>query len=215
MIATAAPVAFVTNVNEWMSQRHPDERIAWHNGVVTAKPARRTDLTPAGRLEEVRLRQVLGYQLAQAALVTDAIFRDQVGRPLELGPVEYTVLTLIAENPGGSLARLARALAVTPPHITALVDRLEARGLVARNASDADRRAQVLSVTRTGAALVRKATGLIIAAENAVLPLSPGEQAILAELLHKVACGRENRSAAAEQEREASGRGDAERLGRA
>ena len=135
---------------------------------------RRTDLTPAGRLEEVRLQRVLGYQLAQAALVTDAIFREQVGRPLELGPVEYTVLTLIAENPGGSLARLARALSVTPPHITALVDRLEARGLVARNASDADRRAQVLSVTRAGAALVRKATGLILAAENAALPLSSG-----------------------------------------
>ena len=182
---------------------------------MTAKRARRTDLTPAGRLEEVRLQRVLGYQLAQAALVTDAIFREQVGRPLELGPVEYTVLTLIAENPGGSLARLARALSVTPPHITALIDRLEARGLVARNASDADRRAQVLSVTRAGAALVRKATGLILAAENTGLPLSLGEQAILAELLHKVACARENRAAAEEPEREASRRGDAEKLGRA
>ena len=160
---------------------------------MTARRDRRTDLTPAGRLEEVRLQRVLGYQLAQAALVTDAIFREQVGRPLEIGAVEYTVLTLIAENPGGSLARLARALSVTPPHITALVDRLESRGLVARNASDADRRAQVLSVTRTGAALVRKATSLILAAENAALPLTSGEQAILAELLHKVACARDMR----------------------
>jgi DNA-binding MarR family transcriptional regulator len=181
---------------------------------MTAKRAGRTDLTPAGRLEEVRLQRVLGYQLAQAALVTDAIFRDQVGGPLELGPVEYTVLTLIAENPGGSLARLARALAVTPPHITALVDRLDARGLVSRNASDADRRAQVLSVTRSGAALVRKASSLIIAAENAVLPLSPGEQTILAELLHKVACARANRSAAEEPERQPSRQGDTRKSSR-
>jgi len=163
---------------------------------MTATRRTRADLTPAGRPEEVRLRQVLGYQLARAALVTDAIFREQVGRPLDLGPVEYAVLTLIAENPGGSLARLARALSVTPPHITALVDRLEARGLVARNASDADRRARVLSVTRAGAALVRQATGRIIAAEHAALPLSPGEQAILAELLQKVAGARESRSVA-------------------
>jgi DNA-binding MarR family transcriptional regulator len=182
---------------------------------MTARRDSRADRTPAGRLEEVRLQKVLGYQLAQAAIVTDAIFRAQVGRLLDLGPVEYTVLTLIEENPGGSLARLARALAVTPPHITALVDRLEARGLVARVASDADRRARVLSVTRTGAQLVRKATSRILAAENAALPLTPGEQAILAELLHKVACARENRSAVEEAEREASGQADAAKLSRA
>jgi len=151
----------------------------------------RKDLTPAGRLEEARLQQVLGYQLAQASIVTDAIFRDQVGKPLSLGRVEYTVLTLVAENPGGSLARIARALAVTPPHITALVDRLESRGLVARSASDSDRRSQVLSVTRRGAELVHKATGRILGAESAILALTPGEQAMLAELLHKVACARD------------------------
>ena len=151
----------------------------------------RKDLTPAGRLEEARLQQVLGYQLAQASIVTDAIFRGEVGKPLSLGPVEYTVLTLVAENPGGSLARIARALSVTPPHITALVDRLESRGLVARSASDSDRRSQVLSVTRRGAELVRKATDRILAVESATLALSRGEQAMLAELLHKVACARD------------------------
>ncbi|MFL6692301.1 MAG: MarR family winged helix-turn-helix transcriptional regulator [Ramlibacter sp.] len=151
----------------------------------------RQDLTPAGSLEEARLQQVLGYQLAQANIVTDAIFRSEVEQSLELRPVEYTVLTLIAENPGGSLARLARALSVTPPNITALVDRLEGRGLVQRSASAHDRRAQVLAVTRKGADLARKATDRIIAAERTALALSAGEQAILAELLHKVACARE------------------------
>jgi DNA-binding MarR family transcriptional regulator len=182
---------------------------------MTAKHDGRADRTPAGRLEEVRLQQVLGYQLAQAAIVTNNIFRTQVGGPLDLGTVEYTVLTLIAENPGGSLAQLARALAVTPPHITALVDRLEGRGLVARNASDADRRARVLSVTRTGAELVRQATSRILAAEHGVLPLSPGEQAILAELLHKVACARESQTVAKGEERVASVRGNAKKLSRA
>jgi DNA-binding MarR family transcriptional regulator len=147
-------------------------------------------LTPAGRLEEARLQMVLGYQLAQASIVTDAIFDKEAGGPLELRPVEYTVLTLIAENPGGSPAQLARALAVTPPHITAIVDRLVARGLVQRKASAEDRRAQILNVSRTGAELVRKATERIVAAERAALALTAGEQAILAELLHKVACAR-------------------------
>lgn len=154
------------------------------------RKAARPDLTPAGRLEEAHLQQVLGYQLAQAAIVTDALYSASVGQPFELRPVEYTVLTLIAENPGGSQAQLARALAVTAPNITAIVDRLEARALIARSQSDRDRRAQVLHTTAKGASLVRKSTQLILDAEKAALGLTPGEQAMLAELLHKVACVR-------------------------
>jgi DNA-binding MarR family transcriptional regulator len=157
---------------------------------MTQKRSARLDLTPAGRMEEASLQKVLGYQLAQAAIVTDAIFLEQVGEPFKLRPVEYTVLTLIAENPGGSLVRLARALSVTPPNISTMVDRLEGKGLVARQASEEDRRAQVLHVTAKGADLVRKATQRIVAAESASLPLTAGEQAILAELLHKVAMAR-------------------------
>ena len=155
------------------------------------KRAPRREMTPAGRLEEARLQAVLGYQLAQASIVTDAIFKEQVGQPFDLRPVEYTVLTLIAENPGGSLARLARALSVTAPHITALVDRLEAKGLVARTASKKDRRAQVLHATAKGNELVRETTQRIVTAEKIALALTPGEQTILAELLHKVACARD------------------------
>ena len=164
-------------------------RAVGHNRAMARRS--REDLTPAGRLEEARLKTVLGYQLAQASIVTDSIFRAEVGDPLELRPVEYTVLTLVAENPGGSLARIARALSVTPPHVTAIVDRLEGRGLLARTASDSDRRSQLLSVTRRGADLVRKATDRILAAEHRMLALTAGEQAILAELLHKVACVRD------------------------
>ena len=158
---------------------------------MTTQRASAPTLTPAGRLDEARLHAVLGYQLAQATIVTDTLFRMAVGEPLALKPVEYTVLMLIAENPGGSAARLARALSVTPPHITALLDRLQERGLVERKASDEDRRAQVLSVTRKGAELARKATDRILTAERATCGLTAGEQAILAELLHKVACARD------------------------
>jgi len=153
-------------------------------------PRTRKDLTPAGRLEEAGLRSVLGYQLAQAAIVADAVFDAEVGHRLKLSRVEYTVLTLAAENPGGSLARIARALCVTPPHVTAVVDRLEARSLVTRKPSHEDRRTQTLNATDAGMALARKATERILAAERQ-LPLSVGEQAILAELLHKVACARD------------------------
>lgn len=154
------------------------------------KRSARADQTPAGRLEEARLQAVLGYQLAQAAIVTSEIFMQHAGEPFSLRPVEYTVLTLIAENPGGSLARVARALAVTAPNITVMVDRLEARGLVRREQSAEDRRSQVLHTTPKGAELVRRATERIIDAEQSLLQLTPGERVMLLELLHKVACAR-------------------------
>lgn len=155
----------------------------------TARAAR-SDLTPAGRLEEAGLQAVLGYQLAQAAIVTQELFTRHVGEPFGLRPVEYTVLTLIHENPGGSLAQLARALAVTAPNITNIVDRLESRGWIARAQSEQDRRSQVLRTSAKGATLVRQATRQIQEAERSALPLTPGERAMLLELLHKVACAR-------------------------
>ena len=161
-----------------------------HNTPMPHKRIARAEQTPAGRLDEARLQSVLGYQLAQAAIVTGDLFTTHAGEPFGLRPVEYTVLTLVAENPGGSLARLARALAVTAPVITVMVDRLEARGLLAREQSAEDRRSQVLHTTAKGAELVRKATERIIAAEKASLPLTAGEHAMLLELLHKVACAR-------------------------
>lgn len=156
------------------------------------RPPPRADVTPAGQLDEARLHHVLGYQMAQATIVTSAAFLRSAGQPFELRPVEYTLLALIAENPGGSLARLARALAVTAPNITMWVDKLEARGLVRRAPSATDRRSQVLEATPQGAALAREATQRILQAEQQALAeaLSPAEQAILVELLHKVACAR-------------------------
>lgn len=157
-----------------------------------AKRNARPDVTPAGRLAEAKLHFVLGYQLAQASIVTHELFLRHAGKPFGLRPVEYTVLTLIAENPGGSLARLARALAVTAPNITAIVDRLEAKGWIARTRSQDDRRSQLLHATPQGDELVRKATqGIVEAERGALSQLSPGEQMILVELLHKVACARQ------------------------
>jgi DNA-binding MarR family transcriptional regulator len=156
----------------------------------------RPDVTPAGRLDEARLHHVLGYQMAQATIVTNTVFMAHAGEPFGLRPVEYTLLTLIVENPGGSLARLARALAVTAPNITMWIDKLEARGLVRRQQSPTDRRAQLLQATPEGEALARQATQSILEAERAALTtLSPAEHAMLVELLHKVACARSDGAA--------------------
>jgi DNA-binding MarR family transcriptional regulator len=161
------------------------------------KRAPRTQATPAGHLIEAKLHHVLGYQLAQASISTASVFTQLVGEPFGLRPVEFTVLSLINENPGSSLARLAQALAVTAPNITMWIDRLEERGLVQRERSETDRRAQHLDVTPKGRQLVAKATKQLHDGERELLAhLSEGERTILIELLHKVACSRPAKPAA-------------------
>lgn len=156
-----------------------------------APPPRDDSTTPAGRLDEAGLHGLIGYQLAQAAIATGQVFKERVADRFDLRPVEYTVMTLIKENPGGSAARLAQALAVTPPNITMWLDRLVQRGYAHRSPSTTDRRAQVLALTPEGDRVAALATRLLLEGEREALShLSAGERGILVELLHKVALGR-------------------------
>jgi DNA-binding MarR family transcriptional regulator len=148
--------------------------------------------TPAGRLVESGLQNILGYQIAQAAITTDAVFSQQAGQALGLRRVEYTILMLIRENPACTSGRLVRALDVTAPNITMWIDKLEQRGLVRRAQSASDRRANHLELTPEGEALAQEATRRLIEGEAETLAarLTPGERGILLELLHKVALCR-------------------------
>lgn len=148
------------------------------------------DRTPQARLAEAGMHGIVGYQLAQAAIVTSQVFRDRVGE-LGLGQVEFTVLALVHGNPDVSARQLARALAVTPPNVAAFVERLASRGLIERIRSESDGRVQHLRATQEGAALVERSVQQLVEGEQAALStLTPAERAMLVELLHKVALAR-------------------------
>ena len=143
------------------------------------------------KLREIKLHHVLSFQLAQASIVGDALFMKHVGHTLDLRQAEYTLLALVTENPASTSAKLAKALSVTAPNITAWVDRLEASGLLRRERSESDRRAQMLYATQKGKQLVNSAmTKLLKAEKDALKSLSNIEQTTLIELLHKVAALR-------------------------
>jgi DNA-binding MarR family transcriptional regulator len=152
------------------------------------KPEATSDLTPDGRLEEGVMAPIVGYQIAQATVTTNQVFDAVMTTGPGLRAVEFTVLALVQANPRLTAGQLAKALAVTPPNITMWLDRLEARGMVERERSTTDRRAQHVRATRLGASTADKAARLLVAAEQeALAPLTPGERAMLMELLHKVA----------------------------
>jgi DNA-binding MarR family transcriptional regulator len=154
------------------------------------------DRTPQARMAEAALRGVVGYQLAQAAIVTTQVFTGAVGDKSRLRPVEYTMLALIHANPDVTARQLARGLAVTPPNIAIWLDRLQSRGLIRRSRSEVDARLQHIRATAAGAALARDATRRLIEGEAlALTTLSAAERAMLVELLHKVALARKRTAA--------------------
>lgn len=154
-------------------------------------PAQRT---PQAQLSEAGLRGIVGYQLAQASIVTDKVFEDTVGGSMGLRPVEFTILALVQANGGVAARQLARALAVTPPNVAVWLDRLESRGLIERERSAADGRLQHICISADGGALVSRAANALLEAEQLMLAgLSAAERAMLVELLHKAAQARQRR----------------------
>jgi DNA-binding MarR family transcriptional regulator len=154
-------------------------------------PLPEAERTPLARLSEAAIHGIVGYQIAQAGIVTDQVFDEQVARSGGLRRVEFTILALVQGNPDVSARQLARALAVTPPNIAIWLDRLETRGLVLRTRSTRDARVQHIRLTRAGAALADRSLQRVREGEQAALStLSTAERAMLVELLHKVAMSR-------------------------
>jgi len=139
-------------------------------------------------LDDRRMRRLLGYQIALAAIPTGQVFETRIGAPLQLKRVEYTILVLVDSNADTTQKQLSRALRVSVPYLTVTIDRLRERGLLTRVPNEVDRRSQFIRLTREGAALLKKADAIAEGMEGELLSvLTPAERAMLFELLHKVA----------------------------
>lgn len=134
------------------------------------------------------LSDVVGYHLAQAAVVTYDLFERHVGQPFGLRKVEYSLLMLLLANGPLVPKRLARTLTLSNPNLTLLLDRLQERGLLRRERNERDRRSQNIVLTEAGTSLARDAAAAAQPMERELLDrLSPAERAMLIELLKKAA----------------------------
>lgn len=146
------------------------------------------ECTPHGGLGEGAIHRLLGYRLAQAAVVTTHVFEREVGEPLALRPVEFTILQLVHENPLAGPSHLSKALDISRPGVKQWLDRLEGRKLLRREPHETDGRAHKLQLTREGEQLLGTAVDKLLKADEELLcRLSTGEQHMLIELLKKVA----------------------------
>jgi DNA-binding MarR family transcriptional regulator len=101
------------------------------------------------------LPSLLGYQLRLAQRAIFADFADSLG-DLEVSPGLFGMLVVIEANPGLKQAQLAKAAHLDRSSLVPALDKLEARGLVTRRASEHDRRVNGLWLTEAGSALLKK-----------------------------------------------------------
>jgi DNA-binding MarR family transcriptional regulator len=138
-------------------------------------------------LDTSYLETLLGYNARRAALTVIAVFLKRM-EPLGLRPVDFSVLTLIAHNPGATSRQICSALDILPPNLVGMLKSLQTRGLVVRRPHPSDGRAQGLHLTPQGAALQAQAQAEAsrLEREDVGLPLSPAELDTLIGLLQRV-----------------------------
>jgi DNA-binding MarR family transcriptional regulator len=132
------------------------------------------------------LQSLVGYNARRAALaVIDEFLRRM--KPFDLRPVDFSVLSVIAHNPGVTSRQLCAALGLLPPNLVAPLNSFEQRGLIERRDHPNDGRAWGLHLTGTGQQLMAEAEKIALALEVDVAPtLTIQERKILIQLLQKL-----------------------------
>ena len=132
------------------------------------------------------LRTLVGYNTRRASLSIIAVFMERMA-VYDLKVVDFSVLSLVAHNPGVTSRQLCVTLGVLPPNLVGLIAALERRGLIERRPHPSDRRAQGLHVSPAGQRLQSEAQATATQLEHEVShPLSPDELRTLNQLLRKV-----------------------------
>ena len=139
-----------------------------------------------GQVNQAELLDLLGYNVRRAYLVIQMHFDMQMEK-LELRQADFAVLSTLRHNPGINQKALAEALAIAPPNLATLLDRLESGGLLARQRSTEDKRIQHVSLTPQGTKLHAQALKAVHKADDAAVHrLSSDEQRQLRLLVSKI-----------------------------
>ncbi len=140
-----------------------------------------------------QLRARLGYLLKRALLELEDLHTEHLA-PTGVNARELAVLLLLDSREPESQQQAAARLGVDRTTMVGLLDALEGKGLVARQADAEDRRRNVVGLTDAGQRTLDVATAASDDAERRLLgELSETEALRLRELLGRVAAERVGR----------------------
>jgi MarR family transcriptional regulator, organic hydroperoxide resistance regulator len=103
----------------------------------------------------------------------------------DLSPMQAYALRLLEPGTPLPMSDLAEALHCDASNVTGIVDRLEARGLIARRGADHDRRVKMLVVTDEGAALRTRLNTQLSEPPPAIAALAVADQRALRDIMRR------------------------------
>ena len=114
------------------------------------------------------LDQFTGYVVRRAQVW---IFQDfkRALKELDMTPAQFSVMKIVAANPGIAQARVAEVLCIERARLVQMLDRLEAPRLIDRTRSATDRRSHALHLTAEGARMLERLEARIEAHERNVV----------------------------------------------
>lgn len=152
-----------------------------------ARSARSTDdACVAAPVGEGVLEDLIGYALRRAQL---KLFQNLIARlsAHDLRPAQFSALAIIDQNPGLMQADLARALAIEPPQVVPMLNKLEERALAVRVRCKPDKRSYGIFLSKSGEALLKELKRIAADSDHqATSNLSDDERTELLRLLKKI-----------------------------
>lgn len=127
-----------------------------------------------------------GHHIRRLQQVAVGIFMDETA-DFNITPVQFALLFSATRQPGQDQRTLAGTIGFDTSTIGAVVDRLESRGLIRRNASPTDRRVRLLTVTDDGRALLERVMPAMLRAQERMLaPLEAAERDVFMAMLDRI-----------------------------
>ncbi len=141
---------------------------------------------PCASVDSSFLRSVLGYNTPRVTLKIFDVFATRT-QAYGLNPVEFSVLSLIGRNPNISHGQLCTELALLPPNLTKILQKLARKHLIQRLRPESDKRAVYLKLSNTGQQQLDELEQMITQLErDSASKLSSTELEQLITLLQKI-----------------------------
>jgi DNA-binding MarR family transcriptional regulator len=133
--------------------------------------------------QRTRLDALPGHYLRRLNQIAVALCLHET-EPWGITPVQYAVLQTIFHHPDLDQRTLARTIGFDASTMTGVIDRLEARKLVVRTPSLADRRVRLLALTSGGRAMLEQVIpGMLRAQVRLLRPLARADRKAFMRML--------------------------------
>jgi MarR family transcriptional regulator, lower aerobic nicotinate degradation pathway regulator len=127
-----------------------------------------------------------GFLVRRLHQISVAMFLEEMAE-LELTPVQYGALMIVAANPGIDQSALAAELGVDRANAGDVLARLSRSGYLTRKPSTEDRRSMQISLTREGTILLEKAAAPAEKVQSRLLmPLAAKDRKAFVALMNQI-----------------------------